>query len=249
MVVLHNYFPAKEVPWNWSNERERAFQNVKKRLTEAPILAYFDTNKEVVLQIDSSKNGVGAVLLQDGKPVITPSNTLGSSCISKNGNAELGTRSLSSGHPFRINSVTDCKLASFSVAFLTSKRLQDIIMKLFRYDIEFRFVKGVNLIVADALNRSFVCNDNRLAVYGRSVQLLCGHMYTGQNVRVHTTWTVLLFLFAPSLFRTVLAQVKRILRAFRGRLVAKQHRLRSCYYRLVRLLPCSYRNTLGSELP
>jgi hypothetical protein len=52
----------KEIPWNWSNERELAFQNVKKRLTEAPILAYFDTNKEVVLQVD-------AVLLHDGKPV------------------------------------------------------------------------------------------------------------------------------------------------------------------------------------
>jgi hypothetical protein len=37
------------------------------------------------------------------------------------------------------------------------KRLQDIMMKLFRYDIEFRFVKGVNLIVADALSRAFVC--------------------------------------------------------------------------------------------
>ena len=59
----------EEVPWNWSNERERAFQNVKKRLTEAPILAYFDTNNEVVLQVDSSKNEVGAVLLQNGKPV------------------------------------------------------------------------------------------------------------------------------------------------------------------------------------
>jgi hypothetical protein len=59
----------KEVHWNWSNEHELAFQNVKKRLTEAPILAYFDTNKEVVLQVDSSKNGVGAVSLQDGKPV------------------------------------------------------------------------------------------------------------------------------------------------------------------------------------
>jgi hypothetical protein len=40
------------------------------------------------------------------------------------------------------------------------KRLQDIMMKLFRYDIEFRFVKGVNLIVADALSRAFVCYDN-----------------------------------------------------------------------------------------
>jgi hypothetical protein len=32
-------------------------------------------------------------------------------------------------------------------------------MKLFRYDIELRFVKGVNLIVADALSRAFVCDD------------------------------------------------------------------------------------------
>ena len=38
------------------------------------------------------------------------------------------------------------------------KRLQDIMMKLFRYDID--SVKGVNFIVADALSRAFVCNDN-----------------------------------------------------------------------------------------
>ena len=55
----------KEVHWNWSNEREVTFQNVKERLMEAPTLAYFDTNNKVVLQVDSSKNGVGAVLLQD----------------------------------------------------------------------------------------------------------------------------------------------------------------------------------------
>ena len=39
------------------------------------------------------------------------------------------------------------------------KRLQDIMMKLFRYYNEFRFVKGVNLIVADVLSRAFVCDD------------------------------------------------------------------------------------------
>jgi hypothetical protein len=40
------------------------------------------------------------------------------------------------------------------------KRLQDIMMKRFRYDIDFRFVKGVHLIVADALSRAFLCDDN-----------------------------------------------------------------------------------------
>ncbi|CAC5417168.1 unnamed protein product [Mytilus coruscus] len=59
----------KEAPWKWSDECEAAFQTVKKRLTEAPILSYFDVNKEVVLQVDSSKSGLGAVLMQEGKPV------------------------------------------------------------------------------------------------------------------------------------------------------------------------------------
>ena len=29
---------------------------------------YFDTTKEVVLQVDSSQVGLGTILLQDGKP-------------------------------------------------------------------------------------------------------------------------------------------------------------------------------------
>jgi hypothetical protein len=93
------------------------------------------------------------------------------------------------------------------------KRLQDIMMKSFIYDIEFRFVKGVNLIMADALSRAFVCNDNNDDCEQRPrIMNVNAHMYTGQNVRVHTTWTVLLSLFAPSFFRTVLAHAKRILR-------------------------------------
>ncbi|CAC5366467.1 unnamed protein product [Mytilus coruscus] len=66
----------KHVPWKWSSECEVAFQRVMKRLTEAPILVNFDVNKEVVLQVDSSKNGLGAVLLQEGKPVEFASRTL-----------------------------------------------------------------------------------------------------------------------------------------------------------------------------
>ena len=38
-------------------------------LTETPVLAYFNPGKEVVLQVDSRKDGIGAVLLQDGRPV------------------------------------------------------------------------------------------------------------------------------------------------------------------------------------
>ena len=45
-------------------------------LTETPVLAYFDHGHEVVLQMDSSKDGIGAVLLQDGRPVEYASTSL-----------------------------------------------------------------------------------------------------------------------------------------------------------------------------
>ena len=50
-------------------ECENAFDTLKRNLSESPCLAYFDVSKEVVIQVDSSKHGSGAVLLQGGRPV------------------------------------------------------------------------------------------------------------------------------------------------------------------------------------
>ncbi|XP_052718583.1 uncharacterized protein K02A2.6-like [Crassostrea angulata] len=58
----------KDKAWHWSKDCEAAFQRIKMMLTETPVLAYFDPGKEVVVQVDSSKDGIGAVLLQDGRP-------------------------------------------------------------------------------------------------------------------------------------------------------------------------------------
>ena len=54
--------------WNWSAECEEAFIKVKK-ITEGPLLIYFNPDKELVLQVDSSKDGLVAALLQVGKPI------------------------------------------------------------------------------------------------------------------------------------------------------------------------------------
>ena len=51
------------VKWDWSQECEKSFQSVKEQLPTAPVLDYFDPEKELVLQVDSSKNGLGAVHL------------------------------------------------------------------------------------------------------------------------------------------------------------------------------------------
>ena len=55
-----------------------AFQQVKSILTKepGPVLAYFDHTKDVKLQVDASKYGLGAVLLQQEKPVAYASRAL-----------------------------------------------------------------------------------------------------------------------------------------------------------------------------
>jgi len=45
-------------------------------ITSAPALAYFDNTKEIVLNVDASIKGLGAVIMQDGKPGAFGSKTL-----------------------------------------------------------------------------------------------------------------------------------------------------------------------------
>ena len=63
-------------PFNWGPEHKEAFDAVKKELVKAPILAYYDPNKEMVLQTDISIKGLHACLLQNGKAVYFASKAL-----------------------------------------------------------------------------------------------------------------------------------------------------------------------------
>ena len=59
---------AKErVPFNWGPEHNEAFILIKKEVTAAPILAYYNPRKLTVLQTDASCKGLGACLLQNKK--------------------------------------------------------------------------------------------------------------------------------------------------------------------------------------
>ena len=56
----------KDTPFVWFTECENAFDMLKKNLSKSPCLACFDVSKKVVIQVDSSKHGIGVVLLQEG---------------------------------------------------------------------------------------------------------------------------------------------------------------------------------------
>ena len=59
----------KDTLFTWESSQQTAFEAIKKEITSAPVLAYFDRSKANTIQSDASKKGLGAVLIQDDKPV------------------------------------------------------------------------------------------------------------------------------------------------------------------------------------
>ena len=66
----------ESVLFNWGLEHCEAFNTIKKEIVKAPILEYYDPNKETVLQTDISIKGLDACLMQQGKPVYFASKAL-----------------------------------------------------------------------------------------------------------------------------------------------------------------------------
>ena len=66
----------EKVPFNWGPEHESAFHLIKKEIVAAPILAYYNPNKPMILQTDASWKGLGACLLQNERPVYFASRAL-----------------------------------------------------------------------------------------------------------------------------------------------------------------------------
>ena len=66
----------KHAQYAWGPEHNHAFENIKKEIIQAPILRYYDLQKETVLQTDVSITGLGACLLQEGHSIYFASKSL-----------------------------------------------------------------------------------------------------------------------------------------------------------------------------
>ena len=54
----------------WDCAQDIFFNHMKRLITSAGTLVYYDVNKEVTLEVDASKHGLGTLLLQEEKSVI-----------------------------------------------------------------------------------------------------------------------------------------------------------------------------------
>ena len=59
----------KDTPFRWKEAQEDAFNELKHKLCNAPLLQLPDFSKTFEIEVDAFGHGIGGVLLQDRKPI------------------------------------------------------------------------------------------------------------------------------------------------------------------------------------
>ena len=160
---LHNLV-KKDVPWNWSKSQQTAFEALKKAITDAPVLTYYDPKKELVLENDASQNGLGSAIFQDGKPIAYASRVL-TDTEQRYAQIEKEMLAVTFGlEKFRhytygrdVTVITDHKPLTSIVKKPLSKapkRLQYLLLRAQEYNYNLIYKAGSSIPVADALSRS-----------------------------------------------------------------------------------------------
>lgn len=156
----------KGVPFSWSPISQLAFQTLKQKLVQAPVLALPDFSKGFVLETDASDFGIGAVLMQDSHPIAYLSKALDSrnqallvyekECMTILMAVDKW-RSYLQHHQFIIK--TDHKsLLYLTKQRVTSKLQHKAMMRLMDLNFTIQYKQGVTNSAADALSR---CSDHQ----------------------------------------------------------------------------------------
>ncbi|KAI5743540.1 hypothetical protein M8J77_019372 [Diaphorina citri] len=150
--------------WIWDENHEKCFQELKNCISNAPVLKFFDVNKDVTLSVDSSSYGIGCVLLQNEQPVAFSSRALNSS--QKNyAQVEKEMMAILVGclkfHKYIFNTKVIVETDHKALESLFKKPLaqvpahiQRMMLKIQAYDLEVKYVPGKYLYLADMLSRA-----------------------------------------------------------------------------------------------
>ena len=154
----------ENVEWQWGPAQQSAFDELKRLVTEAPVLAYYDPKKDLMIQSDASCSGLGAALLQDNRPIAYASRTL----------TETETRyatiekemlaivfALEKWHQFTYGRHVDVRSDHKPLEMISRKpldkapkRLQGMLIRALAYDITITYQPGRLMHLADTLSRA-----------------------------------------------------------------------------------------------
>ena len=59
----------KKYEFSWTPDATKAFEHIKEAMCQAPFLAMIEFTKTFLMEFDALGNGVGVVLMQEGRPI------------------------------------------------------------------------------------------------------------------------------------------------------------------------------------
>lgn len=155
--------------WQWQSEHEKEWRELNEILTTEPVLQFFDSTRRIKISSDASKDGLGAVLLQEfdegWKPVAYASRvmTQAEKMYAQIEKELLGiTFACDKFHEYvyavpDVIAETDHKpLVTISKKSFdqTPPRIQRLMLKLQKYSLKIEYTPGKLLVVADTLSRA-----------------------------------------------------------------------------------------------
>ena len=158
----------KNNAWQWGPEQETAWEHLKNLITTEPVLQYYDRRKPIRISLDASRNGLGAVLLQLHQEIWKPVAYASRAMIeAETRYAQLEKELLSITfacerfHQFidgaEVVAETDHKplVSIFKKSLVDCPlRVQKLLLRIQRYDLEVTYTPGKLLVAADTLSRA-----------------------------------------------------------------------------------------------
>ena len=149
--------------FRWTREHQQAFDDIRSAISEETTLTYFDPTKPITLQVDASQSGIGAALLQGGKPVSFASKSL-TDTESRYANIEREMLAVVYGcerfHTFLFGQqfVVESDHKPLSSIYLkhlhnAPPRLRRMLLRLQPYSLTIEYKPGKDVAIADALSR------------------------------------------------------------------------------------------------
>lgn len=163
-----NDLTRKNQPWKWEIEQQRAFETLKSKFAESPVLIMPDKSKPFSIESDASKFATGAVLRQrDTNGNWHPCAYLSSSFDAAQQNYEIYDRELLGvvralgewrhyleGSPHPVEVFSDHKnLTFFHTAQKLNRRQACWALFLSQFDLQLRHVPGTRMVQSDTLSR------------------------------------------------------------------------------------------------